>query len=279
MNHPASPPLSAAVASAAQTASTNDDFPPGSVCLIGAGPGDPELITVKGLNRLQRAEVVLYDHLVDPAVLALASPSAWRIDVGKEASRHTLPQDEINALLVRQARQGRRVARLKGGDPFLFGRGGEEVQALAEAGIPCEVIPGITAACGAAARGLIPLTHRDYAQGVSFVTGHRRDGEDELEWTRHTGAEETLVIYMGLAEAARICAELMRHGRPGTTPAAVIERATTPQQRIVSADLATLPAHIAAAGVRPPALLIIGEVVRLYPTLNAASVPTATWPA
>nr|WP_294864843.1 uroporphyrinogen-III C-methyltransferase [uncultured Pseudogulbenkiania sp.] len=279
MNHPASPPLSAAAASAAQTASANDDFPPGTVCLIGAGPGDPELITVKGLARLQRAEVVLYDHLVDPAVLALASPSAWRIDVGKEASRHTLPQGEINALLIRQARQGRRVARLKGGDPFLFGRGGEEVQALAEAGIPCEVIPGITAACGAAARGLIPLTHRDHAQGVSFVTGHRRDGEDELEWTRHTGAEETLVIYMGLAEAARICAELIRHGRPGTTPAAVIERATTPQQRIVSADLATLPERIAAAGVRPPALLIIGEVVRLYPTLSAASAPVAAAPA
>ena len=279
MNHPASLPLSAAAASAAQTASANDDFPPGTVCLIGAGPGDPELITVKGLARLQRAEVVLYDHLVDPAVLALASPSAWRIDVGKEASRHTMPQGEINALLIRQARQGRRVARLKGGDPFLFGRGGEEVQALAEAGIPCEVIPGITAACGAAARGLIPLTHRDYAQGVSFVTGHRRDGEDELEWTRHTGAEETLVIYMGLAEAARICAELIRHGRPGTTPAAVIERATTPQQRIVSADLATLPERIAAAGVRPPALLIIGEVVRLYPTLSAAPTPVAAAPA
>ncbi|WP_051460259.1 uroporphyrinogen-III C-methyltransferase [Pseudogulbenkiania sp. MAI-1] len=247
--------------------SPNDDFPPGSVCLVGAGPGDPELLTVKGLARLQRAEVVLYDHLVDAAVIALVPPTAWRIDVGKEASRHTLPQDEINALLVREARQGRRVVRLKGGDPFLFGRGGEEIQALAAAGIRCEVIPGITAACGAAAMGLMPLTHRDYAQGVSLVTGHRREGEDELEWARHTGAEETVVVYMGLSEAERICAELMRHGRPGNTPAAVVERATTPQQRIVSADLATLPERIAAAGIRPPALLIIGDVVRLHQEL------------
>lgn len=275
MNHPNPLPPLASPEVTAPTAPGDDDFPLATVCLVGAGPGDPELLTVKGLRRLQQADVVLYDHLVDPAVVALTSPTAWRIDVGKEASRHTLPQAEINTLLIRQARQGRRVVRLKGGDPFLFGRGGEEVQALAEAGIRCEVIPGITAACGAAARGLIPLTHRDYAQGVSFVTGHRRDGEDELDWARHTGAEETIVVYMGLAEAERICAELMRHGRPGSTPAAVIERATTPQQRIVSGDLATLPELIHAAGVRPPALLIIGEVVRLHPVLSAMQSPAA----
>lgn len=275
MNHPDPLPRPTRPDTPAPPSSCHDDFPPGSVCLVGAGPGDPELLTVKGLRRLQRADVVLYDHLVDPAVVALASPTARLIGVGKEASRHTLPQADINTLLVREARRGQRVVRLKGGDPFLFGRGGEEVQTLAAAGIRFEVIPGITAACGAAAMGLLPLTHRDYAQGVSFVTGHRREGEDELDWARHTGPEETVVVYMGLSEAARICAELIRHGRPGSTPAAVVERATTPQQRIVSGDLATLPELIRAAGVRPPALLIIGEVVRLHQELKSLSAATS----
>lgn len=241
----------------------------GQVSLVGAGPGDPDLLTLKALRRLSEADVVLYDLLVSDAVLALVNRRAEQICVGKRASRHTLPQQDINQLIVAKAQQGLRVVRLKGGDPFLFGRGGEELETLAAAGIACEVIPGISAAMGAAAAAGIPLTHRDYAQGVSFVTGHRREGQSVLEWTGHTGAEETLVVYMGLGEAANIADQLQAAGRAAATPVAIIENATTAQQRVLCCELASLGACVQQHAVKPPALLIIGEVVRLQARLQA----------
>lgn len=234
---------------------------PPRVSLVGAGPGDPELLTLRALQRIRAAQVLLYDHLVSPAVLALVPATAERVCVGKRASRHTLPQDEINRLLVAYAQGGRRVVRLKGGDPLLFGRGGEEMQALQQAGIACEVVPGISAALGAAASCGIPLTHRDHAQGVHLVTGHRRAGEHDLGWARHSHDGETLVVYMGLTEAGRIAAALMAHGRHGSTPVAVVERATLPQQRVLRCTLDTLARSVAQQGVEAPALLIVGGVV------------------
>ncbi|WP_083460643.1 uroporphyrinogen-III C-methyltransferase [Gulbenkiania mobilis] len=243
----------------------------GHVSLVGAGPGDPELLTLRALQRLQTADVVLYDHLVSPAIRALIPARTERICVGKRASRHTLPQEAINALIVSHARAGRRVVRLKGGDPFLFGRGGEEMEEVVAAGFDYEVVPGITAATGAAASTGIPLTHRDHAQGCLFVTGHRRQGEDRLAWTRHTGPEETLVVYMGLNEAPRIAADLIDAGRAPDTPVATVENATTPRERVVLATLATLAATLEQEAVASPALLIIGSVVRLYRPAHRAA--------
>ena len=251
------------------------EFVPGSVKLVGGGPGDPDLITVRALRALQSADAVLYDHLVAPAIVDLAHPGAERIYVGKEADYHALPQQDINALLVRQARLGRRVVRLKGGDPFIFGRGGEEIETLAAQGIPFEVIPGVTAASGAAACAGIPLTHRDYAQSCVFVTGHLKDGSTGLDWESLARPRQTVVVYMGLHGLAQICAGLITHGLPAATPAALVENATLPSQRVIEGTLATLPGAAVKHGARPPALLIVGEVVRLRGKLAAGEAQPA----
>ncbi len=239
----------------------------GEVFLVGAGPGDPDLLTFRALRLMQMADVVLYDNLVSDAVLDLVRRDADRLYVGKKRADHAVPQEDLNLTLVRLAREGKKVLRLKGGDPFIFGRGGEEIETLAEHGIPFQVVPGITSAAGASCYAGIPLTHRDYAQGVTFVTGHRREGEDTLDWARLTNPHETLVVYMGIMQAPRIAQELMAHGRRADTPVAVVEKATTPQQRVHTGTLATLGELIAGAGIKPPALVIIGDVVKLHDKL------------
>ncbi len=234
------------------------------VSLVGAGPGDPDLLTVRALKRLQAADVVLYDFLVSPEILALLPEHCERICVGKRASRHTMPQAEINRLIVEHARTGQRIVRLKGGDPFLFGRGGEELQELAEAGIMCEIVPGITAAIGAAAATGIPLTHRDHAQMVSFVTGHRKQEASERDWVQLLSPNSTLVVYMGLGEAPRIAAELMAHGHAASTQVAVVASATMPQQQVLISNLGQLAHDLENSTLQSPALLVIGSVVSLY---------------
>lgn len=240
---------------------------PGHVYLVGAGPGDPELLTLRGARLVGGADVVVFDNLVSPAIVALAPAAAERIYVGKKAADHTLPQDEINRLLVTLAQAGKRVVRLKGGDPFIFGRGGEEMEVLVEAGITVEVVPGVTAAAGIAAYAGIPLTHRDHAQSVIFTTGFLKNGALDLDWPMLARPGQTLVIYMGISRLAEICAQLVAHGLQADTPAGVIERGTTDAQRVVTADLATLTERVQAAGIRPPALTVVGGVVGLYPRL------------
>lgn len=235
----------------------------GKVFLVGAGPGDPDLLTVKAARLLAAADVIVYDNLVGDGVMDLVGQDVRRIYVGKEAGHHALPQDDINRLLVRLGREGLRVVRLKGGDPFIFGRGGEERAALLEAGVACEVVPGITAAAGAASTTGIPLTHRSHAQTLVLATGHLQDGSVNLDWPTLARPRQTVVIYMGLGALPVICERLLAHGMPASTPAAVIQSATTAQQTMVSAPLDELPAAVAAAGLQPPALIMIGEVVAL----------------
>jgi uroporphyrin-III C-methyltransferase / precorrin-2 dehydrogenase / sirohydrochlorin ferrochelatase len=239
----------------------------GRVYLVGAGPGDPELLTLRALRILRQADVILYDHLVSDEIVDLARRGAERIYVGKERSRHTLRQEAINALLARLAQQGKRVVRLKGGDPFVFGRGGEEIETLSRLGIPFEVVPGITAALGVASYAGIPLTHRDYAQTCVFTTGHLKDGSTDLDWAALARPRQTVVVYMGLLGLPVVCRELVAHGLPESTPAAIVQQGTTSEQRIVIGTLSTLPELAAAAALKPPTLIIVGEVVRLHERL------------
>ncbi|GHB23634.1 hypothetical protein GCM10009038_23150 [Salinicola rhizosphaerae] len=240
----------------------------GRVALVGAGPGDPELLTLKALKRLQRADVVIHDRLVSAEILALANPEARRLYVGKARSRHSVPQEGINQALVDWARAGLDVVRLKGGDPFIFGRGGEELEALVEAGIEFEVVPGITAASGCAAYAGVPLTHRDHAQSVRFVTGHLKNGSCDLDWSTLAAGGQTLVFYMGLGALELIRAELMAHGMAFDTPLALIEQGTTANQRVHLGSLQTLPPSLAERAPQPPTLIVVGSVVRLAETLD-----------
>ena len=235
----------------------------GMVHLVGAGPGDPDLLTMKAHRLLQRADVVVYDRLVSAEVLAMARRDAERIYVGKRRGNHSQSQDEINARLVALARAGKSVVRLKGGDPLLFGRGGEEIGALAEAGVTVEVVPGITAALGCAASTGIPLTHRDHAQTCLFVTGHRKDGRLDLDWPTLARPRQTVVIYMGLDALPTIAAQLVAHGLPGSTPVALIENGTTDRERRVVGTLATIDAQAMRARLEGPTLCMVGEVVGL----------------
>lgn len=242
----------------------------GKVHLVGGGPGDPELLTLKAARLLAMADVVVHDNLVSAAVLAHARPDAERIYVGKKAGNHSLPQIDINQLLVDLARQGKQVVRLKGGDPYIFGRGGEEAETLAAAGVPFDVVPGVTAAAGAAAYAGIPLTHRDHAQSCFLVTGHLKDETCNLDWPTLARPGQTLVIYMGLTSLPEISRQLIAHGMAPATPAACIRRATLPDQEVITSSIADLDQHVRAAGFKPPAILIIGHVVSLHEALGLA---------
>ena len=248
----------------------------GKVFLVGAGPGDPELLTVKAMRLITHAEVVVFDHLVGDAIVALIPASARRVYAGKEAGNHALPQHQINQLLVDLAGEGLNVVRLKGGDPFIFGRGGEEMNAVLAAGLECEIVPGITAAAGAASCTGIPLTHREHAQTLIFATGHLKDDTVDLDWAALARPRQTVVIYMGLGALDIICERLIAHGLPARTPAAVIHAATTPGQCGVHSTLARLPAAVREADLRTPALIMIGEVVALDPGLLLRRALTTT---
>ncbi|MBT1428771.1 uroporphyrinogen-III C-methyltransferase [Dickeya dianthicola] len=245
----------------------------GDVWLVGAGPGDAELLTLKALRAIQQADVVVHDRLVSADIMALVQPETLRIDVGKQQGHHALPQPQINQLLMELAQAGQRVVRLKGGDPFIFGRGGEEMDYLQQQGVTCHVVPGITAATGCAAAVGLPLTHRDCAQSVRFITGHARDGEPQLDWEMLGAGQQTLVFYMGLSHASRLCQKLIANGLPAGTPLAIIERGTQPEQRLLTGTLASLPTLMARYQPQSPSLLVVGDVVRFcrHPALTVAS--------
>ncbi|MGB2044366.1 MAG: siroheme synthase CysG [Porticoccaceae bacterium] len=244
-----------------------DEFKTGEVYLVGGGPGDPDLLTFKALRLMQQADIVLYDRLVSKEVLNLVRRDATRIYVGKTAGDHPVTQENINQKLVDYALEGNRVVRLKGGDPFIFGRGGEEIETLAEHNIPFQVVPGITAASGCASYAGIPLTHRDHAQSVRFIAGHLRSGRMDLNWTELVQPNQTLVFYMGLNGMETICEQLKQHGLDATTPAALIEKGTSDRQQVFIGDLDSLPSIVRSAGAKAPTLIIVGHVVSLHDQL------------
>jgi uroporphyrin-III C-methyltransferase / precorrin-2 dehydrogenase / sirohydrochlorin ferrochelatase len=240
----------------------------GEVYLVGGGPGDPDLLTFRALRLMQQCDVCVYDKLVSPEVMELVRRDAELIYVGKERDQHTMPQEEINELLAKLALQGKRVLRLKGGDPFIFGRGGEEIETLMELGVPFQVVPGITAANGVSSYAGIPLTHRDYAQACLFITGHHKDGSIDMDWVAMSRPNQTVVIYMGLVGLKEICEKLIAHGVSASMPVAVVQQGTTQKQKVVAATLADLVEKVLEADMKPPCLTIIGEVVKLRETLN-----------
>lgn len=242
--------------------------PKGEVYLVGAGPGDPELLTLKALRLMQQADVVIYDRLVSQPIMDLCRRDAEKVYVGKARANHAVPQEGINALLVKYAQQGKRVCRLKGGDPFIFGRGGEEIEELFAAGVPFQVVPGITAASGCSAYAGIPLTHRDYAQSVRFLTGHLKEGSPELPWQELVYENQTLVLYMGLVGLEKICQRLIEYGQRPDMPVALVSKGTTPEQKVVVGTLSDIVSQVSAHQIQAPTLTIIGEVVRLREKLQ-----------
>jgi uroporphyrin-III C-methyltransferase/precorrin-2 dehydrogenase/sirohydrochlorin ferrochelatase len=234
----------------------------GTVFIVGAGPGDPDLLTLRALRVLRDADVVIHDRLIGPGILEFARPDAEVLYVGKAKANHSVPQNEINALIARRAQAGKRVIRLKGGDPFVFGRGGEEVDYLLARGIPVEIVPGITAATGCAAYAGIPLTHRDHASAVTFISGHAKDGDPDLDWDGLARGRQTIVVYMGISTAGRVGARLIEHGLATTTPIAVVENGTLATQKVAVGTVAGLEAVIRDNGITGPALIVIGDVAR-----------------
>ena len=254
-----------AMHSAVDAAQVEEDR--GEVYLVGAGPGDPDLLTFRALRLLQQADVIVYDRLVSEEILDMARRDADLVYVGKERDKHTLPQEDINLLLARIAKKGKRVLRLKGGDPFIFGRGGEEIDTLMQEGVRFQIVPGITAAAGAASYAGIPLTHRDYAQSVTFVTGHLKDGSMNLNWPMLAQPNQTLVVYMGLLGVKTLCTKLIEHGMSADMPMALVQKATTREQKVLVGTLETMPGLLENTTIKPPTLIIVGKVVSLHKKL------------